>query len=295
MNTHLLILPMLCFGVVLQLLYYIYINSDRPSTIYGNNPSHLKASEHHPTDPCQVNGSTCVISYGLYGNNPRYVNGAFYNLELAPKVYPGWGVRIYHDDSLSNDVQMKLREKGAQLMITNSVNGNIAGMFWRFFVADDSAVDYFIVRDLDSRLSTREKAAVDEWLRSGFPVHSIRDHPNHDRGLNGGLWGGRKQCVPGIRRMIESFFSVKKGYGHDQDFLNSVVWPLVEHQTLGHDAYTCHKYPNSVSFPTPRHNYEIVGGVFSGDNVFRWSDVQCCTYAKPNPPLCRRNASWIYG
>ena len=31
---------------------------------------------------------------------------------------------------------------------------------------------------------------------SGTLIHSLRDHPNHDRPLNGGMWGGTKRAVP---------------------------------------------------------------------------------------------------
>ena len=43
----------------------------------------------------------------------------------------------------------------------------------------------FLSRDLDSRFSAREVAAVDEWLSIGMPLHSIRDHPNHNTPLLG--------------------------------------------------------------------------------------------------------------
>ena len=33
----------------------------------------------------------------------------------------------------------------------------IAGMFWRFLVADDPTVDRYIIRDSDSRLNARER------------------------------------------------------------------------------------------------------------------------------------------
>ena len=41
------------------------------------------------------------------------------------------------------------------------IKGGIAGMFWRFLVADDPTVDRFIIRDSDSRLNARERFAVE--------------------------------------------------------------------------------------------------------------------------------------
>jgi hypothetical protein len=34
-------------------------------------------------------------------------------------------------------------------------------------------------RDLDSPLTQRERAAVNEWLSSNLTFHSMRDHPYH--------------------------------------------------------------------------------------------------------------------
>ena len=41
------------------------------------------------------------------------------------------------------------------------------------------------------RLTAREEAAVSEWLESGFPFHSMRDHRQHGTEILGGMWGGR--------------------------------------------------------------------------------------------------------
>ena len=70
-------------------------------------------------------------------------------------------------------------------------------------------VDRFIVRDSDSRLNARERLAVEEWIQSGTLVHSLRDHPNHDRPLNGGMWGGRKGAVPDMASLVRELSSTQ--------------------------------------------------------------------------------------
>ena len=44
-------------------------------------------------------------------------------------------------------------------------------------------------RDLDSRISSREFGAVEEWLRSDKDFHFMRDHPQHDVPILGSGWG----------------------------------------------------------------------------------------------------------
>lgn len=53
----------------------------------------------------------------------------------------------------------------------------------------------YIVRDSDSRLNARDRIAVEEWIESGKPIHSIRDHVNHCFPMNGGMWGGIRGAI----------------------------------------------------------------------------------------------------
>ena len=46
-------------------------------------------------------------------------------------------------------------------------------------------------RDLDSRVTEREAAAVHEWLKSNKTLHSMRDHPWHTVPIMGGGWGSK--------------------------------------------------------------------------------------------------------
>ena len=53
-------------------------------------------------------------------------------------------------------------------------------MIWRFLPVLDPSVSVMVSRDLDSRISSREQAVVEEWLgQSNLPFHIIRDHPGH--------------------------------------------------------------------------------------------------------------------
>ena len=79
-------------------------------------------------------------------------------------------------------------------------------MTWRFLPLSDPTVDIMVSRDLDSRylypcpilaneglprLTAREQAAVEEWLKSNLPFHSMRDNLHHGVEILGGMWGAR--------------------------------------------------------------------------------------------------------
>eukprot|EP00804_Cyclotella_cryptica_P025471 CCRYP_011979-RB/>CCRYP_011979-RB protein AED:0.02 eAED:0.02 QI:717/1/1/1/1/1/2/1223/81 len=44
---------------------------------------------------------------------------------------------------------------------------------WRFLVALDPEVNAYIIRDIDSRLNLREKAAVFEWLEGSNATFTL--------------------------------------------------------------------------------------------------------------------------
>lgn len=75
----------------------------------------------------------------------------------------------------------KLVRISLALCLLNSFIGDDMsfGMLWRFSIAGDESVDRYVIRDVDSRLNTRERLAVQDWIESGFPLHVMRDHPYH--------------------------------------------------------------------------------------------------------------------
>ncbi|KAJ8602294.1 hypothetical protein CTAYLR_007846 [Chrysophaeum taylorii] len=241
-----------------------------------------------------------VISMGLYGARPKYCVGAVRNADLVDDVFPGWRLRVYADRAtVPNATVSALRDRGAdvKLVRTTDRSGAAAGMFWRFLVADDPSVDRFIVRDSDSRLNRRDAFAVADWIRSGYPVHSERDHPNHDRPLNGGMWGAtNRSAVAGKMRALAARFLDHDSYGADLKFLEESVYPLVADEIYAHDAYTCYKHATSFPFPTQRpRNFQHVGQVFDEFDQPRMDDIDSYLRGVETPPGCRRHLDWIYG
>jgi hypothetical protein len=241
-----------------------------------------------------------VIAFGLYGDNPKYTSGAIRNAELLPTYFPGWTCRFYADDSVPKAVIRRLEDLGSEIVAPPSdLRGGAAGMFWRFLVADDATVDRFIVRDTDSRLNARDRFAVQEWIDSGKSVHVLRDHVNHVRTMNGGLWGGVKGCYPqGIYNTIKSTNFDMKGYMQDIYLLTDHVWPVVKDDQIAHDAYSCNKFSNSKPFPTKRDtNYQHVGQVFDENDQPRMDDIDRFIRNRPNPKECRPedHQDWTFG
>ena len=63
---------------------------------------------------------------------------------------------------------------------------NSVGQVWRFAPLVDPLVSEFHSRDLDSIVSQREVAAVNEWLEAkNKTFHIMRDHKQHGSAIPG--------------------------------------------------------------------------------------------------------------
>lgn len=98
-----------------------------------------------------------VISFGLYGTNPKYTTGAIRNVEAAKIYFPGWVCRFYVTSDVPSEVVVALKALGAEIEAIPPGKGYISGMFWRFLVAADPTVDRYIIRDSDSRMNARDR------------------------------------------------------------------------------------------------------------------------------------------
>jgi hypothetical protein len=191
-----------------------------------------------------------VIAFSLWGQQANYLWGALDNLLAAPRLYPGWQVRIYHDDSVPLPVQALLRELGADLRLQPGAQTTRQKLCWRFHVANDPTVHRFLVRDIDSVLHARERAAVDAWIESGKTFHVMRDWWTHTDLMLAGMWGGIAGVLPPITELLAGYRPVTMETPNvDQWFLRDVVWPLLRGDCLVHDR--CFTMPGSHPWPTP--------------------------------------------
>lgn len=197
------------------------------------------------------------IAYSLWGDKPLYTVGILKNISGANTIYPGWQVIVYHDNTVPAQFLDKIREAGA---LTIDQTGGVYGMFWRFFAADMPDCERVIFRDSDSRLSVREKCAVDEWIRNDHAIHIMRDHPYHLDPVNGvhhyilgGLWGIKGGLIY-MKDMIDKYcLNRDLVYGSDQIFLNEIYKIFAGSATI-HDEF----FSNSP-FPIKRKGYRFVG------------------------------------
>ena len=204
-----------------------------------------------------------VISFSLWGNNPKYCIGAIRNAELAPIIYPDWKCRFYVSKLVDKEIIDNLLNLNCEIVLKQEPE-DWTGMFWRFEAGHDNECEAVIFRDTDSRLNLREKAAVDEWLNSDITFHIMRDHPAHNFPILGGMWGIKPSGQYDLENLLKNF-KKENHYGIDYNFFISVLYPLIENDKIVHDEFFEKK-----SFPLKRDGYQFVGEVFDeNDQTFQ--------------------------
>lgn len=223
-----------------------------------------------------------VVSLSLYGQANKYLIGAEEVIESARWFYPGWEVWLYLGDDVPRYAVSRYQRLAAEPMhalrlIRRTRVGQHDGMFWRFEPWLDENVNCWVSRDVDSRFSIREMAAVSQWLHGPQPMHVMRDNQAHGVPILGGMFGvknpeylkaiGEPPDIYGQLQAIEDG-SISSGKGTDQTFLENAVWPKARQHCLIHDSHR--HYGNGEPFPiknfgtSPSFVGEIFGETASG-------------------------------
>ena len=202
-----------------------------------------------------------LITFSLWGTDLKYLVGAQRNADLAEEIYPDWTCRFYVAESVPFSFVRDLEGRNNCEVLYKRGFGDWTSMFWRFEPASENNVDVMISRDTDSRLNTREKAAVDAWLASDKGFHIMRDHPWHKYPILGGMWGVKKGVLPDMKELINSF-AQKDVYGTDYQFFAEAVIPRIQDDCLVHDEFF-----GGLPFPTKRQGLQFVGQVFDENDI----------------------------
>lgn len=200
-----------------------------------------------------------IISFSLFGSQPRYLHGALRNARLAGDLYPEWTCRFYCDPRVPRSVMDELSGLDCQIVERPLPESFYKGLLWRFEVIHDSSVDRFLVRDCDSVINIKERVAVDEWLASDRWFHLMRDYPSHTELILAGMWGGISGVLPRLEELMADFSPPTAATRtYDQHLLREMAWPTVRQSVLIHDSvYTgclgSIPFPRVGQLPEGRH------------------------------------------
>lgn len=187
-----------------------------------------------------------LITFSLFGNNPLYCVGAVENARLAKEIYPDWIARFYVAEDVPEEYVDQLKDYDAEVFICRR-NNSYDGLNWRFRPFIDDTVDFWISRDCDSRLSWRERRAVDEWMQSDKSVHLMRDCHNHGYTIMAGMFGVNNKLFHERYGKIDLDNPSATGREDDQKVLHNLIWPVIKFDHLCHDHW---KHSKVIGQPT---------------------------------------------
>ena len=195
-----------------------------------------------------------IISFSLYGNNPRYTHNAIINAILAQKIYKGWICRFYYDNTVPNNIIEILESFNNVNLVKVDTTSSIASaekMFWRFYPASENDVAVMIVRDADAWLGFRDAFLVKKWIESDKMFHIIRDHCYHTVRIMGGMWGVKRGKLPQLKNICQEQVKQIKSHGADQNFMSDVIYPLIVDSSIIHvsNGYKNDKFIQFESYP----------------------------------------------
>ena len=131
-----------------------------------------------------------IISYSLWGNIPKYTQGAIRNIETAADFYPNWECWVYCAKDVSFHIIQKINSFSNAKVIITQDKGDWKFTTKRFTAISEQNVERVMFRDCDNRFSNREVEAVNEWIETGKTLHVMKDHPYHGGfPILAGQWG----------------------------------------------------------------------------------------------------------
>ena len=195
-----------------------------------------------------------IISYSLWGNDPKYTIGALRNAETAEEFYPGWECWFYCAQDVSFDIVLKLQNLSNSRVISCSDPGSWKFTTKRFLAIAEDNVERVLFRDCDNRFSNREKYAVDEWIASGKTLHVMKDHPWHGGfPILAGQWGLSNGFTHNMSDLLSKYINTVQ-YHYDQIFLAKYIWPNYINDCVLHDEIF-----NDCPFPQEREDFHYIG------------------------------------
>ena len=209
-----------------------------------------------------------VISFSLWGNDNKYIQGAIENARMKADNFADWTLRYYINSNVPNLIELiqTLQFYGGHIIIRDDI-----GYVSRFEAIFDGTCDVVIVRDTDSRLTRRDVGLVDQWMESNSPIHVVRDHPHHRSLMMAGMFGVR--CGDVSEMFGKEFINYKKNVsgfetrrGLDQQFLNTCIFPKIKDIAFVQSEYF---KPNGNERPygiARENEYDFLGNVYDEHN-----------------------------
>jgi len=185
-----------------------------------------------------------IISYSLYGNNPKYFDPVHNNIKIVKKSLPKWTVRIYLHDKVSVDFRDKLIETGMQVFIVQDPivkPGNSAGMFWRFLPLCEDVNT--VVFDADDNITkTQIKRITSFFKQTKSLIRTAWTWPWPNTHIMGGLIYKKKELKLPFGKDYIMNYPRRSTFGSDEIFSTITLAPALDKKTWERSNDFAHRW-----------------------------------------------------
>ncbi len=201
-----------------------------------------------------------VVAFSLYGTDSRYVKGGLLNVEAYRTHFPEYVCRFYVAEDVASRTIDDLREAGSEVVIMAAGGIDATYMFWRFLASEDMTKRRFLIRDIDSAASPRERLLHDQWIETGRRWWILRDHYSHAMRMMGGMWGGHASARF-LTDALPSLWKFGNHYNRDQKFLSEIVYPRIRHDAAIQDIVRRFPDEDAMLHQVDTVDYSFVGEI----------------------------------
>jgi hypothetical protein len=199
-----------------------------------------------------------VFSFCLYGTQPHYYIGLLDNIDLIQKYYPDFSIYVYLGEC---DPSWVLPDS---VTVVHTGKAGPINMLFRYKPLQFAEIGF--VRDADSRITERDRWCIDEFLKSNYSYHIIRDHVWHKSKIMGGLFGWKETYD------LQFDENHPSGYGYDEGVLSETFYPVILDKTLVHTNINGFVKEHTERIEIPHKDpYDFVGNVYKeGNPVYQY-------------------------
>ena len=191
------------------------------------------------------------ISVSIYGTHRKYYDGLNQLIQQVSDHLPGWSVRVYCHNKVSEMYQAQLTtHQHIELFTVHDplvVPGNSSGAFWRFMPATELG-RRFVVLDIDETITPRVLKAIQVWRESKLPYFRFNCGVQNCKYPSNFIWpedcwcAGRWGCdgTVSIPSQYIQQFPHRTTFGADECWLKFVMSPFSKTHGL------CTVYPSKT-------------------------------------------------
>lgn len=234
-----------------------------------------------------------IISYSLFGSEEYYRKGVIRNIKLAAKIFPGWKVYIFIEDTKENKKISTLAGSFSNTVIKlmkQRFPGD--GVHWRFLPLEWPNT-ICIIRDIDTSLTIREYQLTEEWLDSEYWFNTIRDEPGHRSPIMAGAFSGIGGHISIADKwtkfylgnytasQIETLKNEKSIFQSRNDlvFLGKMVYPIIRKNLLVFTRFSIFDGDAEVRI-TPKVTEKNHAGLYKVVGMREFSDITTSDFGR---------------